>query len=198
MAAGTVCAGWLSDRFRCRKIPAIVAGLASTPALWLMGQATTLWGLAVGLAAWFFCAGLLVALISIAAGLRAEISERGKVFGIPALTAELGAILGGGLALGPIGAQTIRHLQLPGHDVGPADPVRLKTSVAFLGSVAAVHPIPRRRSDRKRTGDRPGSLRGPGPGFGGIQRNHVAGRDRRLPGHRLCGAGLGYDPNPAR
>jgi MFS family permease len=101
MAAGAVCAGWLSDRFRCRKIPALVAGLASTPALWLMGQATTLWGLTVALAAWFFCAGLVMALIAIAAGLCAEGSERGKVFGILALTAELGAILGGVLA-GPI------------------------------------------------------------------------------------------------
>jgi MFS family permease len=104
MAAGTVCAGWLSDRFRCRKIPALVAGLASTPALWLMGQAATLWGLAAALAAWFFCAGLIVALISIAAGLSAEEGERGKVFGILALTAELGAILGGGLA-GPIASR---------------------------------------------------------------------------------------------
>jgi len=101
MVAGTVSGGWLSDRFRCRKIPALVAGLASTPALWLMGQATTLWGLTVALAAWFFCAGLVMALISITAGLCAEGSERGKVFGILALTAELGAILGGGLA-GPI------------------------------------------------------------------------------------------------
>jgi MFS family permease len=101
MAAGTVSAGWLSDRFRCRKAPALVAGLASTPALWLMGQATTLWGLAVALAAWFFCAGLIIALISIAAGLSAQAGERGKVFGVLALTAELGAVVGGGLA-GPL------------------------------------------------------------------------------------------------
>jgi MFS family permease len=101
MAAGTVSAGWLSDRFHCRKIPALVAGLASIPALWLMGQATTLWGLAVALFAWFFCAGLIVALTTIAAGLCAQEGERGKVFGILALSGELGAILGGGL-VGPI------------------------------------------------------------------------------------------------
>ena len=101
MAAGSMSAGWLSDRFRRRKIPALVAGLASIPALWLMGQATTLWGLAVALAVWFFCAGLTVALISIAAGLCAEGGNRGKVFGLLALTAELGALFGGGLA-GPI------------------------------------------------------------------------------------------------
>lgn len=101
MAAGTVSAGWLSDRLHCRKIPALVAGVASTPALWLMGQAATLWGLAMALAVWFFCAGLILALITIAAGLCTEEDGRGKVFGILALTAELGAVLGGGLA-GPI------------------------------------------------------------------------------------------------
>ncbi len=101
MATGTMSAGWLSDRFRRRKVPALVAGLASLPALWLMGQVTTLWGLAVALAVWFFCAGLIMALIGISAGLCAEEGERGKVFGLLALTAELGALFGGGLA-GPI------------------------------------------------------------------------------------------------
>jgi len=100
-AAGTVSAGWLSDRFRRRKVPALVAGLASTPFLWLMGQATTLWGLAAALAVWFFCAGLIMGLVTIAAGLGAEEGERGKVFGLLALTAELGALLGGGMT-GPI------------------------------------------------------------------------------------------------
>jgi MFS family permease len=104
MVAGTVTAGWLSDRFHRHKIPALVAGLASIPALWLMGQVTTLWGLAVTLTAWFFCAGLTIALISIAAGLCAEGRERGKVFGLLALTAELGALFGGGLA-GPIASR---------------------------------------------------------------------------------------------
>ena len=101
MVAGTVTGGWLSDRFHRRKVPALVAGLACIPALWQMGQATTLWGLAVSVAAWFFAAGLIGALINIAAGLCAEGGERGKVFGLLALTAELGALFGGGLA-GPI------------------------------------------------------------------------------------------------
>jgi MFS family permease len=101
MAVGTVSAGWLPDRLRRRKIPALVAGLASIPALYLMGQATTLRGWAVALAVWFFCAGLNIALVNIAAGMCAEDGKRGKVFGILALTAELGALFGGALA-GPI------------------------------------------------------------------------------------------------
>ena len=101
MAAGTLSAGWLSDRLGRRKILVLVAGVLGLPALYLMGQATTLRGWAVALAVWFFCMSLIIALVSIAAGLWAEGSERGKVFGLLALTAELGAMLGGGLA-GPI------------------------------------------------------------------------------------------------
>lgn len=100
-AAGTVSAGWLSDRFGRRKVPAIVAGLVTTPALYLMGQASTIWSLVVGLTIWFFGAGLIMALVSIGAGLSAEESKRGKVFGLLALTAQLGALLGCGVA-GPL------------------------------------------------------------------------------------------------
>jgi len=100
-AAGTVSAGWLSDRFGRRKMPAIAAGLVSVPVLYLMGQATTLWSLAVTLTVWFFCAGLILALPAIAAGLCAEESERGKIFGLLALAPEVGALLGGTLG-GPI------------------------------------------------------------------------------------------------
>jgi MFS family permease len=101
MAVGTVCAGWLSDRFGHRKVPAIVAGLISIPALYFMGQATTLWSLVVALVVWFFCAGLIIALGSVAAGLCAKGSERGRVFGLLALAPELGALIGGALG-GPI------------------------------------------------------------------------------------------------
>ena len=101
MTAGTVTAGWLSGRFRRRRIPALVAGLVATPALWLMGRATTLWGLVMALTASFFCAGVVLASNSITAGLCAKGSERGKVFGLLALAGGLGPLLGGGLA-GPI------------------------------------------------------------------------------------------------
>ncbi len=101
MTAGTVSAGWLSGRFRRRRIPALVAGLVATPALWLMGRVTTLWGLVMAMAVSFFCAGVVFASNSITAGLYAKGSERGKVFGLLALTLGLGTLLGGGLA-GPI------------------------------------------------------------------------------------------------
>jgi MFS family permease len=101
MAAGTVSAGWLSGRFRHRRIPALVAGLVFAPALWLMGQATTLVGLAMALTVSFFCGGVVLASNSITAGQCAKGSERGKVFGVLALTSGLGVLLGGVLA-GPL------------------------------------------------------------------------------------------------
>ena len=104
MTAGTVSAGWLSGRFRRRRIPALVAGVVATPALWLMGRATTLGGLVIALTVSFFCAGVVLASNSITAGLYAKGSERGKVFGLLALASGLGPLLGGGLA-GPIASQ---------------------------------------------------------------------------------------------
>jgi MFS family permease len=75
--------------------------LAAAPALWLMGQASTLWGLTLVMTVSSFCAGVVLASNSITAGLYAKGSERGKIFGLLALTSGLGTLLGGGLA-GPI------------------------------------------------------------------------------------------------
>ncbi len=104
MAAGTAGAGWLSGRFARHRIPALVAGLLAPPALWLMGRATSLVCLAVAVTLSSFCAGMVLASNSITAGLYAKGSERGRVFGLLALTAGLGTLLGGGL-MGPIAAR---------------------------------------------------------------------------------------------
>jgi MFS family permease len=101
MTAGTVSAGWLSGRFRRHRIPALVAGLVLVPALWLTGQATTLVGLAMALTASFFCASVALASNNITTGLCAKGGERGKIFGLLALTSGFGTLLGGGLT-GPI------------------------------------------------------------------------------------------------
>lgn len=104
MVAGTVSAGWLSGRFRQGRVPALVAGSAFVPALWLMGRATTPAGLAAAMTVSFYCAGIVLASNSITAGLCARGNERGKVFGLLALTVALGALAGGGLA-GPLASR---------------------------------------------------------------------------------------------
>jgi MFS family permease len=101
LAAGTVSAGWLSDKLRRRKALIIAGGLAGIPALWLMGQVRNIWALAAASAVWYFWAGMSVTLISILVGLLAEKNARGKIFGILALNSGLGSLIGG-LAMGPI------------------------------------------------------------------------------------------------
>ena len=101
LAAGTLSAGWLSDRLQRRKGLIVAGGLVNIPILWLMGQVTNVWALGALLAVWCFSAGMSVTLINILTGLFAEESVRGKVFGILSLNSGLGALIGG-LALGPI------------------------------------------------------------------------------------------------
>jgi len=92
---GTFTAGWLSDRFQKRKILLVGAGILAIPIAWLMGQVTTAWQLTVLTALLWFLGGILLTLIFIIAGLFAGEDERGKIFGILALTEALGAMLGG-------------------------------------------------------------------------------------------------------
>ena len=95
LATGTVVAGWLSDKLQGRKTLVIVGGMMSIPAAWLMGRTTNIWYLTAFSATWYFLAGMALTLISILAGLFAEETERGRIFGILALTNPLGALAGG-------------------------------------------------------------------------------------------------------
>jgi MFS family permease len=98
LMAGTISAGWLSDKFQRRKALFIGSGIANIPAIWLMGQATAFWHLIVLTSVVWFLIGLTLTLISILAGLFAGETERGKVFGILAVNGGLGALIGGSLS----------------------------------------------------------------------------------------------------
>ena len=101
LAAGTVFAGWLSDKLNSRKILLIVTGVVIIPAMWLMSRVTNVWHLIALTATVWFLGGMILTLVSILTGLFAEETERGKVFGILSLTGGLGALIGG-LSTGPI------------------------------------------------------------------------------------------------
>ena len=101
LTAGTLFAGWLSDRLQCRKLLLILSGTMMIPAIWLMGQATTLWQLAITTAAVWFLGGMEITVINTLAGLIAEETERGRILGLFGLTSGLGGIIGG-LSTGPI------------------------------------------------------------------------------------------------
>jgi MFS family permease len=95
LTAGTVAAGWLSDALQHRKALLIVAGVVNVPATWLMGQATTIYQLAALTATVWFFGGMQLAMLGVLAGLFAEESERGKVFGILGMTVSLASLLAG-------------------------------------------------------------------------------------------------------
>jgi MFS family permease len=101
LTAGTLFAGWLSDRLQCRKLLLILSGAMMIPAIWLMGQATTLWQLAITTAAVWLLGGTEITVINTLAGLFAEETERGRILGLLGLTMGLGGIIGG-LSIGPI------------------------------------------------------------------------------------------------
>lgn len=93
LAAGTLVGGWLSDRFQRRKVFFTAITVLDCIAIWLMGRMPTFWHLAVVMVLDWFLGGVALALLSILAGLFAEESERGRVFGIISLTGGLGALI---------------------------------------------------------------------------------------------------------
>jgi MFS family permease len=95
IALGATSAGWVSGSRYRRRLPLIITGVAAVPLPWLMGQVSSVWGLTLLTALLWFCGGLGLALLGILTGLSAGENQRGKVFGILALTSGLGALVGG-------------------------------------------------------------------------------------------------------
>ena len=94
IALGALSAGWVSGRIHRHKLPLIIAGSVGIPVAWLMGHVSTVWALTALTAILWFTGGMGLSLISILTGLSAGENERGKIFGILALTGGLGALVG--------------------------------------------------------------------------------------------------------
>jgi len=94
LAAGTFFAGWLSDRFQRRRAFFIAITALDCVALWSMGRMPAFEYLAVVVTFDWFLGGMALTLLSILAGLFAEPSQRGRVFGLLSLTGGLGALFG--------------------------------------------------------------------------------------------------------
>jgi len=94
ITVGNLLTGWLSGRVP-RKLVFVSAGVMGTLALFLMGQATTLWQVVVLTSMVWFTGGIGLSLVSVFIGLNAEESSRGKWFSLVALTNPLGAVVGG-------------------------------------------------------------------------------------------------------
>jgi MFS family permease len=95
LATGTVTGGWLSGKVQRKKGWIVTCGVASIPAVCLMGQATNVWCLAALSAIFYFCGGVTVALLNILCGLLAGEAERGKIFGFLGSSVALGSLISG-------------------------------------------------------------------------------------------------------
>jgi MFS family permease len=98
ISIGSILAGQLSERLPRKKL-FIAAGLLGTPALYLLGQANSLWQVVLLTALVWFAGGIGLSISNVLTGLHTTSSTRGKAFGLLALASPLGALLGG-LAVG--------------------------------------------------------------------------------------------------
>jgi MFS family permease len=94
ISIGSILAGQLSERLP-RKQLFIAAGLLGTPAIYLLGQANSLWQVVLLTAMVWFAGGIGLSISNVLTGLHTTSSTRGKAFGMLALASPLGALIGG-------------------------------------------------------------------------------------------------------
>ena len=91
---GNLLTSWLSGRVS-RKAVFVAAGMIGVPALFLLGQVTTLWQVVVLTSVVWFTGGVGLSLVSVFIGLHADEGNRGRWFSLIALTNPLAAVIGG-------------------------------------------------------------------------------------------------------
>lgn len=94
LALGAVCAGLISSSRLKIKIPLVIIAMISIPVTWMLGRVETLLALTLLTALLWFTGGFGLATVSILAGMSAGKHERGRVFGILAITSGLGSAVG--------------------------------------------------------------------------------------------------------
>lgn len=96
LAIGTVGGGRLAATWPQRRRELLmIMGLIGAPATWLMGQVTVIWHLILLNAIVWFVGGITLTVVAIIAGERTHQHERGRIFGLLAMTTALGGVLGG-------------------------------------------------------------------------------------------------------
>jgi len=105
LAVGTFGSGWLSSRFGRRKPFITLSAVVSLAGVLLMGQAPNIELLTVFFSVVWLMAGIQIAMSNILAGLSANVTQRGRIFGILGTGLAVGQLVGG-LTAGPI----VEHL----------------------------------------------------------------------------------------
>jgi MFS family permease len=94
LTIGTAASGWLAAKLQRRRGLIVACNLVAAPAAWWMGQSTAIWQLAVSNGLVWLAGGAMLALLSILAGRNAGEHERGKVFGLLALSSAAAGVAG--------------------------------------------------------------------------------------------------------
>jgi MFS family permease len=94
ISLGNLLPGWLGRRVP-QKVVFVGAGLLGVPALVLLGQAAAFWQVILLTAVVWFTGGVGIALVAVFTGRSAGPDQRGRWFGLIALTTPLGAVIGG-------------------------------------------------------------------------------------------------------
>ena len=94
ISIGSILAAQLSELLP-RKTLFIAAGLLGAPALFLLGQAQSLWQVVILTALVWFAGGIGLSISNVLTSLHTGSAVRGKAFGMLALASPLGALIGG-------------------------------------------------------------------------------------------------------
>ena len=96
ISLGTMLPGWLSGRTSLKAV-FVTAGFLGAPAVSLLGYAAEFWQVVVLTGIVWFTGGVGITLVSLFTGRLAHKDQRGRWFGLIALTTPLGAVIGGSL-----------------------------------------------------------------------------------------------------
>ena len=101
IALSTLSTGWFSNRFNDRKRFTILAITLSIPTAYLLSHANHILHLTIGITVLWFLFGIVATMVNILAGLHANQSNRGMIFGIIGAALPTGQFIGS-LFAGPI------------------------------------------------------------------------------------------------
>lgn len=101
LATSMVVAGRITDRLQRRKAILLLSGASAAPIAWLTGTTTTVGPLLLLTGILWFMTGIAMAMVTAIAGLCADATRRGRLFGQLTVSGSLGLLLGN-LLSGPV------------------------------------------------------------------------------------------------
>lgn len=151
ISLGTMLPGWLSGRLS-QKTVFVSAGILGVPAVALLGYATAFWQVVVLTGLVWFTGGVGISLVSLFTGRLADPDQRGRWFGLIALTTPLGAVVGGSLVAWLVQAQGYRVMFTalgPVYAVWPLVGLMIRAPRTIQPARLNAREVPTRRTDKR-------------------------------------------------